>query len=135
MRTKVVSNFIFSQSFQTKKIKALRPEMTKIASRGGGGSCLKKQWKNGGKTCCCASLSKNFSSFLDDWKCVGSVLKNSDAKYNVEKGFQLNLPVVRARTCVVAESSPTQKPKSVNDKYKFGDSFFGGDRANQSRTN
>ena len=42
MRTKVVSFFIFSKSFQTKKkIKALRPKMTKIASRGGGGSCLK----------------------------------------------------------------------------------------------
>ena len=42
MRTKVVSFFIFSKSFQTKKkiIKALRPKMTKIASRGGG-SCLK----------------------------------------------------------------------------------------------
>ena len=37
MRTKVVSFFIFSKSFQ-KKIKALRPKMTKIASRG---SCLK----------------------------------------------------------------------------------------------
>ena len=37
MHTKVVSFFIFSKSFQTKKIKALRklqPKMTKIASRG-----------------------------------------------------------------------------------------------------
>ena len=34
MRTKVVSFFIFSESFQTKKIKALRPKMTKIASGG-----------------------------------------------------------------------------------------------------
>ena len=39
MRIKVVSFFIFSKSFQKKKkIKALRPKMTKIASRG---SCLK----------------------------------------------------------------------------------------------
>ena len=37
MRTKVVSFFIFFKSFQTKKIKAQRPKMTKIASRGGGG--------------------------------------------------------------------------------------------------
>ena len=37
MRTKVVSFFIFFTSFQTKKIKALQPKMTKIASRGGGG--------------------------------------------------------------------------------------------------
>ena len=34
MGTKVVSFFIFPKSFQTKKIKALRPKMTKIASRG-----------------------------------------------------------------------------------------------------
>ena len=32
----------FSKTFQTKKIKALRPKMTKIASRGGG-SCLNSQ--------------------------------------------------------------------------------------------
>ena len=32
MRTKVVPFFIFSKSFQTKKIEALRPKMTKIAS-------------------------------------------------------------------------------------------------------
>ena len=39
MRTKVVSFFIFSQELSNKKkIKALRPKMTKIASRGG--SCL-----------------------------------------------------------------------------------------------
>ena len=66
--------------------------------------------------CCCASLSKKFSSFLDDWKCFGIVLNNSDAKCNVEKGFPLNLPVVRTGASVVAESSPAQKPKSVNDK-------------------
>ena len=30
----------FFKSFHTKKIKALRPKMTNIASRGGGGSCL-----------------------------------------------------------------------------------------------
>ena len=41
MRTKVASFFIFFQEFSNKKkIKALRPKMTKIASRGGG-SCLK----------------------------------------------------------------------------------------------
>ena len=34
MRTQVASIFIFSKSFQTKKIKALRPKMTKIASKG-----------------------------------------------------------------------------------------------------
>ena len=34
MRTKVVSFFIFSKNFQTKIIKALRPKMTEIASRG-----------------------------------------------------------------------------------------------------
>ena len=40
MRTKVVSFFIFFQELSNKKkIKALRPKMTKIASRGG--SCLK----------------------------------------------------------------------------------------------
>ena len=40
MRTKVVSFFIFFQELSNKKkIKALRPKMTKIASRGGG-SCL-----------------------------------------------------------------------------------------------
>ena len=36
--------FIFSQELSKKKkklLKALRPKMTKIASRGGGGSCLK----------------------------------------------------------------------------------------------
>ena len=38
MRTKVMSFSYFSKSFQTKKIKALRPKMTKITSRG---SCLK----------------------------------------------------------------------------------------------
>ena len=38
MRTKVVSFSYFSKRFRTKKIKALRPKMTKIASRG---SCLK----------------------------------------------------------------------------------------------
>ena len=38
MHTKVVSFFIFFQELSTKKkIKALRPKMTKIASRGGGG--------------------------------------------------------------------------------------------------
>ena len=37
MRIKVVSFFIFSKSFQTKKIKTLRSKMTKRASRG---SCL-----------------------------------------------------------------------------------------------
>ena len=41
MRTKVASFFIFFQELSNKKkIKALRPKMTKIASRGGGGSCL-----------------------------------------------------------------------------------------------
>ena len=41
MRTKVASFFIFFQELSNKKkIKALRPKMTKIASRGG--SCLKK---------------------------------------------------------------------------------------------
>ena len=38
MRTKVVSFFIFSKSFQKQKVKALRPKMTKTASRR---SCLK----------------------------------------------------------------------------------------------
>ena len=37
MRTKVASFFIFFQELSNKKIKALRPKMTKIASRG---SCL-----------------------------------------------------------------------------------------------
>ena len=38
MRTKVASFFIFFQELSNKKqIKALRPKMTKIASRGGGG--------------------------------------------------------------------------------------------------
>ena len=42
MRTKVMSFFIFFQElFNKKKIKALRPKMTKIASRGGGGPALK----------------------------------------------------------------------------------------------
>ena len=37
MRTKVVSFFIFFQELSNKKkIKTLRPKMTKIASRGGG---------------------------------------------------------------------------------------------------
>ena len=41
MRTKVVSFFIFFQELSNKKkIKALRPKMTKIASRGGGGPAL-----------------------------------------------------------------------------------------------
>ena len=41
MRTKVASFFIFFQELSNKKkIKALRPKMTKIASRGG--SCLKQ---------------------------------------------------------------------------------------------
>ena len=41
MRTKVASFFIFFQELSNKKkIKALRPKMTKIASKGGGGSCL-----------------------------------------------------------------------------------------------
>ena len=35
-----VSFFIFFKSFQTKKIKALRPKMTKIASRGGSSAYL-----------------------------------------------------------------------------------------------
>ena len=38
MRTKVASFFIFFQDLSNQKIKALRPKMTKIASRGG--SCL-----------------------------------------------------------------------------------------------
>ena len=38
MRTKVVSISFFPRAFKQKKIKALRPKMTKIASRG---SCLK----------------------------------------------------------------------------------------------
>ena len=46
MRTKVVSFFFFSKSFQTKKIMALRPKMTKIASRW---SCLKKKKSGGGQ--------------------------------------------------------------------------------------
>ena len=42
MRTKVASFFIFFQELSNKKkIKAPRPKMTKIASRGGG-SCLKQ---------------------------------------------------------------------------------------------
>ena len=41
MRTKVASFFIFFQELSNKKkIKALRPKMTKIASRGGGGPAL-----------------------------------------------------------------------------------------------
>ena len=44
MRTKVVSFFIFFQELSNKtKIKALRPKMTKIASRGGGGPALNEQ--------------------------------------------------------------------------------------------
>ena len=35
MRTKVASFFIFFQELPNKKIKALRPKMTKIASKGG----------------------------------------------------------------------------------------------------
>ena len=46
MRTKVVSFFIFFQELSNqKKIKALRPKMTKIALRGGG-SCLKNSTVN-----------------------------------------------------------------------------------------
>ena len=46
MRTKVASFFIFFQELSNKKkIKALRPKMTKIASRGGG-SCLKSRKKD-----------------------------------------------------------------------------------------
>ena len=37
MRTKVVSFFLFFQELSNKKIKALRPKMTKIASSWGGG--------------------------------------------------------------------------------------------------
>ena len=41
MRTKEVSFFIFFQELSNKKkIKALRPKMIKIASRGGGGGDL-----------------------------------------------------------------------------------------------
>ena len=47
--------------------------------------------------------------FFDVSKLVGSVLKNSDAKYNVEKVFQSHLPVVETGACVVAESSRRQK--------------------------
>ena len=44
MLTKVVSFLIFFQELSNKKtIKALRPKMTEIASRGGGGSCLKSE--------------------------------------------------------------------------------------------
>ena len=38
MRIKVVSFFVFFQELSNKRIKALRPKMTKIVSRG---SCLK----------------------------------------------------------------------------------------------
>ena len=45
MRTKVASFFIFFQELSNKKkIKALRPKMTKIASRGGGGGPALIHW-------------------------------------------------------------------------------------------
>ena len=40
MRTKMVSFFIFSQELSNKKIKALRPKMTEIASRGPAFTCF-----------------------------------------------------------------------------------------------
>ena len=48
MRTKVVSFFIFFQELSSKKIKALRPKMTKIGSRGrggGGGPVLRLEYE------------------------------------------------------------------------------------------
>ena len=46
MRTKVASFFIFFQELSNKKkIKALRPKMTKIASRGGG-PALRGAWRD-----------------------------------------------------------------------------------------
>ena len=52
MRTKVVSFFVFSKSFQTKN-KALRPKMTKRASRGSYLGWFKKRYFHHqiGKTC------------------------------------------------------------------------------------
>ena len=69
------------------------------------------------KTCCAffSSFHRSFF-FFDDWKCVRSVLKNSDAKYNVKKVFQSHLPVVETGACVVAESSRRQKKSQKNKR-------------------
>ena len=61
MRTKVVSFFIFSKSFQTKKkIKALRPKMTKIASRGSCLNTLFRKFNQPASFSVAASCSKNY---------------------------------------------------------------------------
>ena len=46
---------------------------------------------------------------MDDRKCFGIVLKNSDVQYNVENVFHLHIPVVVTGAGVVAESSPEKK--------------------------
>ena len=85
--------------------------------------CLNKPLKWVKKGVVVLPFQKKDFSFLfwDDWKCFGSVLKNSDAKYNVDKIFQLHLWVVVTGAWVAAESSSKQKPRewmtSPNDSW------------------
>ena len=85
MRTKVVSFFIFSESFQTKKNKALRPKMTKIASRG---SCLnekKKDWAS----------NKDLGSFGDKTGAFGFVSQSNHIAVNFCESFFLMISIGR----------------------------------------
>ena len=82
MRTKVVSFFIFFQELSNKKkIKALRPKMTKIASRGGG-SCLNNvgQWSD-----CCGSTVHACTQEIS--------LRNIKSSWAGKKGTALGAPI------------------------------------------
>ena len=64
MRTKVVSFFIFLRAFKQKKIEALRPKMTKIASKGGGGPALTLSQPGGGGAHCAPPPQVHFLKYL-----------------------------------------------------------------------
>ena len=74
------------------------------------------------------------SFFVDEWKCFGIVLKNSDAQYNVENVFHLHTPVVVTGAGAVAESNQ-EKNGQKEWMTSWNDTWFGDYRANQSLRN
>ena len=110
MRTKVVSFFIFPRAFKQKKIKALRPNMTKIASRGWGPAlkcrgkwarrslslslslslCLCEIYSRGSDSrasdlCVCVSQWKKVPDELQARQATPAILQVSSRKHNARK--------------------------------------------------
>ena len=102
MRTKMVSFFIFFQELSNKKkIKALRPKMTKIASRGGpaltfeflffqAGICPKTRWPSFTLQPTFVSWAASPSAEVDQLQCSLPVIRpcrsgNSDRRWGIEQ--------------------------------------------------